>query len=47
MDTLSLLIEGVSPEDVTPKSLIDVTDVAHKHGLSVDGISVCRSESEK
>lgn len=47
MDTLPLLIEGVSPEDVTPEFLADVMDVADKHGLSIDGISVRRSEADE
>ena len=47
MDDLPLLIEGVSREDVTPEFLADVMDVAEEHGLSVDGISVSPSESDK
>lgn len=46
MDTLPLLIEGASPEDVTTEFLTDMMDVADKHGLSIDGISVRHSEAD-
>lgn len=39
-----LLLEGVNPDRISVGFLVDVMDVAQRHGLSIEGISILRGE---
>lgn len=39
-----MLLEGVPPDRITVRLLVDIMDVAEQHGIHVEGISILRDE---
>lgn len=45
MKATSLLVEGVSPDEIPADFLGDVLDATEEYGLDVDGISILRDQA--
>jgi len=44
VDSTQLVVEGVSPDEITADFLVAVEEASDAHDLDVRGISVCREE---
>ncbi|WP_162224184.1 hypothetical protein [Halorussus salinus] len=47
MPDARLLLEGVSPEEITAGFLTDVMDTADEHELPLDGISLLQQDPDE
>lgn len=44
VESTTLVVEGVSPDEITAEFLVAVEEASDAHDLDVRGISVCREE---